>query len=81
MDMESIRKLNLEEIMLKVKEEEKNLAKKIMDTRLSISQKSSSEGIDVSIVKKMKKDIARLKTVLTEKKYLKNVENKDDKKD
>lgn len=81
MDMESIRKLNLEEIMLKVKEEEKNLAKKIMDTRLSISQKSSSEGIDVSIVKKMRKDIARLKTVITEKKYLKNVENKDDKKD
>lgn len=81
MDMENIRKLSLEEIMLKVKEEEKNLARKIMDTRLSISQKSSSEGIDVSIVKKMKKDIARLKTVLTEKKYLKNVENKDDKKD
>ena len=81
MDMESIRKLNLEEIMLKVKEEEKNLAKKIMDTRLSISQKSSSEGIDVSIVKKMKKDIARLKTVLTEKKYLKNMESKNGKKD
>ena len=81
MDMENIRKLSLEEIMLKVKEEEKNLARKIMDTRLSISQKSSSEGIDVSIVKKMRKDIARLKTVITEKKYLKNMESKNGKKD
>ena len=76
MDIDSIRKLKLEEIYKKIKEEEKNLSIKAMNIRLAISQKSSSEGIDVSQIGKMRKDIARLRTVAQEKKYLKMKESK-----
>ncbi len=77
MDIDSIRKLNITDIIKRIKEEELNLSKKTMDIRLAISQKSSSEGINSSVIGKMKKDISRLKTVLSEKKYLTTLNNEN----
>ncbi|MHB8442849.1 MAG: 50S ribosomal protein L29 [Patescibacteria group bacterium] len=70
MDIQQIRKISTNDIYKQLKKLNDEMLKKRMDVRMQILYKSSSENINVSELTKMKKEIARFKTVLTEKKYL-----------
>ena len=68
MDMEDIRKFNLEELLSKLKE----TRREHMDLRF---KKASMQLSDTTQIKKIKKDIARLETRLTELRFLKGENN------
>ena len=76
MDIQQIRKISIDDIYKQLKKLNDEMLKKRMDVRMQILYKSSSENINVSELTKMKKEIARFKTVLTEKKYLEKLENR-----
>ncbi len=79
MDIQQIRKISIDDIYKQLKKLNDEMLKKRMDVRMQILYKSSSENINVSELTKMKKEIARFKTVLTEKKYLEKLEDRDPK--
>ena len=64
MDMSDIRKFNMEELLSKLKETRRDH----MDLRF---KKASMQLSDTTEIKKIKKDIARLETRLTELRFLK----------
>ncbi len=68
MDMADIRKFNLEELLSKLKE----TRREHMDLRF---KKASMQLSDTTEIKKIKKDIARLETRLTELRFLKGQSN------
>tara|TARA_B100000073_G_scaffold120781_2_gene98070 strand:- start:1743 stop:1952 length:210 start_codon:yes stop_codon:yes gene_type:complete len=68
MDMAEIRKFNIEELMSKLKE----TRREHMDLRF---KKASMQLSDTTQIKKIKKDIARLETRLTELRFLKGESN------
>ena len=68
MDMADIRKFNIEELLSKLKETRRDH----MDLRF---KKASMQLSDTSEIKKIKKDIARLETRLTELRFLKGDNN------
>jgi|TARA_A100001388_G_scaffold239654_1_gene195033 large subunit ribosomal protein L29 len=68
MDMADIRKFNLEELLSKLKE----TRREHMDLRF---KKASMQLSDTTEIKKIKKDIARLETRLTELRFLKGENN------
>ena len=72
MDTINIRKLNKNEIYKEINKLQDELLKKKMSLKLQLTQKSSSEGINVSELGKLKKQIARFQTILNEKVYLEN---------
>jgi ribosomal protein L29 len=72
MDITEIKKLSRGEIYKEINKNQIDLLKKKVTLRLQVTQKSSSEGINVSEIRKIKRYIARLKTVLREKEYLEN---------
>ena len=68
MDMADIRKFNIEELLSKLKE----TRREHMDLRF---KKASMQLSDTTEIKKIKKDIARLETRLTELRFLKGENN------
>jgi len=68
MDMTEIRKFNLDELISKLKE----TRKEHMDLRF---KKASMQLSDTTQIRKIKKDIARLETRLTELRFLKGENN------
>lgn len=68
MDMTEIRKFNLDELLSKLKE----TRKEHMDLRF---KKASMQLSDTTQIRKIKKDIARLETRLTELRFLKGENN------
>tara|TARA_S200000501_G_scaffold84042_1_gene76595 strand:- start:293 stop:508 length:216 start_codon:yes stop_codon:yes gene_type:complete len=68
MDMTDIRKFNLDELLSKLKE----TRKEHMDLRF---KKASMQLSDTTQIRKIKKDIARLETRLTELRFLKGENN------
>ena len=68
MDMTEIRKFNLVELLSKLKE----IRKEHMDLRF---KKASMQLSDTTQIRKIKKDIARLETRLTELRFLKGENN------
>ena len=64
MDMADIRKFNIDELLSKLKETRRDH----MDLRF---KKASMQLSDTTEIKKIKKDIARLETRLTELRFLK----------
>ena len=68
MDMAEIRKFNIDELLLKLKE----IRRDHMDLRF---KKASMQLSDTSEIKKIKKDIARLETRLTDLRFLKGDNN------
>jgi ribosomal protein L29 len=72
MDITEIKKLSKGEIYKEINKNQIDLLKKKVTLRLQVTQKSSSEGINVSEIRKIKRYIARLQTVLREKEYLEN---------
>ena len=66
--MTEIRKFNLEELLSKLKE----IRKEHMDLRF---KKASMQLSDTTQIRKIKKDIARLETRLTELRFLKGENN------
>ncbi len=68
MDMADIRKFNIEELLSKLKETRRDH----MDLRF---KKASMQLSDTTEIKKIKKDIARLETRLTELRFLKGESN------
>ncbi len=64
MDMSDIRKFNMEELLSKLKETRRDH----MDLRF---KKASMQLSDTTEIKKIKKDIAKLETRLTELRFLK----------
>jgi len=64
MDMADIRKFNMDELLSKLKETRRDH----MDLRF---KKASMQLTDTTEIKKIKKDIARLETRLTELRFLK----------
>ena len=64
MDMSDIRKFNMDELLSKLKETRRDH----MDLRF---KKASMQLSDTTEIKKIKKDIARLETRLTELRFLK----------
>ena len=68
MDMADIRKFNLEELLSKLKD----TRREHMDLRF---KKASMQLSDTTEIKKIKKDIARLETRLTELRFLKGENN------
>tara|TARA_Y100000591_G_scaffold117670_1_gene100677 strand:- start:1103 stop:1312 length:210 start_codon:yes stop_codon:yes gene_type:complete len=64
MDMAEIRKFNMDELLSKLKETRRDH----MDLRF---KKASMQLSDTTEIKKIKKDIARLETRLTELRFLK----------
>ena len=68
MDMSDIRKFNIDELLSKLKETRRDH----MDLRF---KKASMQLSDTSEIKKIKKDIARLETRLTELRFLKGDNN------
>ena len=68
MDMAEIRKFNIDELLSKLKETRRDH----MDLRF---KKASMQLSDTSEIKKIKKDIARLETRLTELRFLKGESN------
>ena len=68
MDMADIRKFNIEELLSKLKETRRDH----MDLRF---KKASMQLSDTTEIKKIKKDIARLETRLTELRFLKGENN------
>ena len=71
MDMTEIRKFNLEELISKLKE----TRKEHMDLRF---KKASMQLSDTTQIRRIKKDIARLETRLTELRFLKGENNDSD---
>ena len=71
MDMTEIRKFNLEELLSKLKE----TRKEHMDLRF---KKASMQLSDTTQIRRIKKDIARLETRLTELRFLKGENNDTD---
>ena len=71
MDMMEIRKFNLEELLSKLKE----TRKEHMDLRF---KKASMQLSDTTQIRRIKKDIARLETRLTELRFLKGENNDAD---
>ena len=68
MDMTEIRKFNIDELLLKLKE----VRREHMDLRF---KKASMQLSDTTQINKVKKDIARLETRLTELRFLKGQSN------
>ena len=68
MDMADIRKFNIDELLSKLKETRRDH----MDLRF---KKASMQLSDTTEIKKIKKDIARLETRLTELRFLKGQSN------
>ena len=68
MDMAEIRKFNIDELLSKLKETRRDH----MDLRF---KKASIQLSDTTEIKKIKKDIARLETRLTELRFLKGESN------
>ena len=68
MDMAEIRKFNIDELLSKLKETRRDH----MDFRF---KKASMQLSDTTEIKKIKKDIARLETRLTELRFLKGESN------
>ena len=68
MDMAEIRKFNMDELLSKLKETRRDH----MDLRF---KKASMQLSDTTEIKKIKKDIARLETRLTELRFLKGENN------
>ena len=68
MDMAEIRKFNIDELLSKLKETRRDH----MDLRF---KKASMQLSDTSEIKKIKKDIARLETRLTELRFLRGESN------
>ena len=68
MDMAEIRKFNIDELLSKLKETRRDH----MDLRF---KKASMQLSDTTEIKKIKKDIARLETRLTELRFLKGDNN------
>tara|TARA_B100000941_G_scaffold46291_1_gene28875 strand:+ start:473 stop:682 length:210 start_codon:yes stop_codon:yes gene_type:complete len=68
MDMSEIRKFNIEDLLSKLKESRKEH----MDLRF---KKASMQLSNTNEIKKIKKDIARLETRLTELRFLKGESN------
>ena len=68
MDMAEIRKFNIDELLSKLKETRRHH----MDLRF---KKASMQLSDTTEIKKIKKDIARLETRLTELRFLKGESN------
>ena len=68
MDMADIRKFNMDELLSKLKETRRDH----MDLRF---KKASMQLSDTTEIKKIKKDIARLETRLTELRFLKGESN------
>ena len=68
MDMAEIRKFNIDELLSKLKETRRDH----MDLR---SKKARMQLSDTTEIKKIKKDIARLETRLTELRFLKGESN------
>tara|TARA_Y100000816_G_C25855127_1_gene446581 strand:+ start:220 stop:429 length:210 start_codon:yes stop_codon:yes gene_type:complete len=68
MDMAEIRKFNIDELLSKLKETRRDH----MDLRF---KKASMQLSDTTEIKKIKKDIARLETRLTELRFLKGESN------
>ena len=68
MDMADIRKFNIDELLSKLKETRRDH----MDLRF---KKASMQLSDTTEIKKIKKDIARLETRLTEIRFLKGESN------
>tara|TARA_B100000945_G_C20244236_1_gene531460 strand:- start:136 stop:345 length:210 start_codon:yes stop_codon:yes gene_type:complete len=68
MDMADIRKFNIDELLSKLKETRRDH----MDLRF---KKASMQLSDTSEIKKIKKDIARLETRLTELRFLRGESN------
>ena len=68
MDMADIRKFNMDELLSKLKETRRDH----MDLRF---KKASMQLSDTTEIKKIKKDIARLETRLTELRFLKGQSN------
>ena len=68
MDMAEIRKFNIDELLSKLKETRRDH----MDLRF---KKASMQLSDTNEIKKIKKDIARLETRLTELRFLKGESN------
>ena len=68
MDMADIRKFNIDELLSKLKETRRDH----MDLRF---KKASMQLSDTTEIKKIKKDIARLETRLTELRFLKGDNN------
>tara|TARA_B100000945_G_C20297014_1_gene556153 strand:- start:405 stop:614 length:210 start_codon:yes stop_codon:yes gene_type:complete len=68
MDMADIRKFNIEELLSKLKETRRDH----MDLRF---KKASMQLSDTTEIKKIKRDIARLETRLTELRFLKGESN------
>ena len=68
MDMSDIRKFNIEELLSKLKETRRDH----MDLRF---KKASMQLSDTTEIKKIKRDIARLETRLTELRFLKGESN------
>ena len=68
MDMAEIRKFNIDELLSKLKETRRDH----MDLRF---KKASMQLSDTTEIKKIKKDIARLETRLTELRFLKGERN------
>tara|TARA_Y100000817_G_C16366114_1_gene328201 strand:- start:9 stop:224 length:216 start_codon:yes stop_codon:yes gene_type:complete len=68
MDMTEIRKFNLDELLSKLKE----TRREHMDLRF---KKASMQLSDTTQIKKIKRDIARLETRLTELRFLKGENN------
>ena len=68
MDMAEIRKFNIDELLSKLKETRRDH----MDLRF---KKASMQLSDTTEIKKIKKDIARVETRLTELRFLKGESN------
>ena len=68
MDMADIRKFNIDELLSKLKETRRDH----MDLRF---KKASMQLSDTTEIKKIKRDIARLETRLTELRFLKGESN------
>ena len=68
MDMAEIRKFNMDELLSKLKDTRRDH----MDLRF---KKASMQLSDTTEIKKIKKDIARLETRLTELRFLKGENN------
>ena len=68
MDMADIRKFNIDELLSKLKETRRDH----MDLRF---KKASMQLSDTTEIKKIKKDIARLETRLTELRFLRGESN------
>ncbi len=70
MNINEIRKMKESDIISEIKKLKEKLLSERMSIKMQVIQKMSSEGINVSKIKDMKKDLARFYTILKEKKVL-----------